>query len=330
MGGYFEFFDQKKFLQFSTIAANILMGSPESPEFSADSLAASPFLVSEAQLKNSLIELGKELTVRSIEILGKMPPDEVFFRQTPLLPERLEEYKEIYARIDGMRLNAIDPEDAFKLLDLALRYIPGKHKIIGMPLTLEELVLDARESFREKIVAERPDAVSFYDISQYIHSLPILDNILYGKPTTNHPRAQERIRKSIMQFLEEENLLGRIIEIGLHFVVGSKGERLSGGQKQKIAIARVLLKSPRILILDEATSALDNTSQQQIQDLLESRWKGKCTIITVAHRLDTVREYDRIAVMRAGKIVEIGPYEDLMSCGGILYELVHGTKSRVH
>ncbi len=330
LGGYFEFFDQKKFLQFSTIAANILMGSPESPEFGADSLAASPFLVSKAQLKNTLIELGKELTARSIEILGKMPPDEVFFRQTPLLPERLEEYKEISARTDEMRLNAIDPEDAFKLLDLALRYIPGKHKIIGMPLTLEELVLDARGSFREKIVAERPDAVSFYDISQYIHSLPILDNILYGKPTTNHPRAQERIRKSIMQFLEEENLLGRIIEIGLHFVVGSKGERLSGGQKQKIAIARVLLKSPRILILDEATSALDNTSQQQIQDLLESRWKGKCTIITVAHRLDTVREYDRIAVMRAGKIVEIGPYDDLMSCGGILYELVHGTKSRVH
>ena len=112
LGGYFEFFDRKKFLQFSTIAANILMGSPESPEFSADSLAASPFLVSKAQLKNTLIVLGKELTARSIEILGKMPPDEVFFRQTPLLPERLEEYKEISARIDGMRLNEIDPEDA--------------------------------------------------------------------------------------------------------------------------------------------------------------------------------------------------------------------------
>ena len=181
-------------------------------------------------------------------------------------------------------------------------------------------------------MAERPDAVSFYDISQYIHSLSILDNIIYGKPTANHPRAQERmrIRKSMIQFLEEEDLLGQIVEIGLHFVVGSKGERLSGGQKQKIAIARVLLKSPRILILDEATSALDNTSQQQIQDLLESRWKGKCTIITVAHRLDTVREFDRIAVMRAGKIVEIGTYDALMSYGGILYELVHGTKSYVH
>ena len=268
----------------------------------------------------------------SIEILGKMPPDEVFFRKTPLLPERLEEYKKISSRIDGKRLDAIDPEDIFKLLDVALRFVPGKHKMIGMPLILERRILSARESFREKIMAERPDALSFYDISEYIHSLSILDNVIYGKPTGNHPRAQERmkIRQSMVQFLEEENLLNQIVEIGLHFVVGSKGERLSGGQKQKIAIARVLLKSPRILILDEATSALDNASQQQIQDLLESRWKGKCTIITVAHRLDTVREFDRIAVMRAGKIVEIGTYDALMSYGGILYELVHGTKSYVH
>ena len=333
LGGYFEFFDQKKFLKFSTIASNILMGSPNSSEFSPGRLATGPFFsqfITEAQLKNLLIELGRNLTVSSIEILGKMPPDEVFFQQTPLLPERLEEYKEISERTEGMRLDAIDPEDAFKLLDVALRYIPGKHKIVGMPSILEGLVLNARESFREKIMAERPDAVSFYDISDYIHSLPILDNILYGRPTTNHPRAQERIRKSIMQFLEEENLLGRIIEIGLHFVVGSKGERISGGQKQKIAIARVLLKSPRILILDEATSALDNNSQQQIQDLLEYKWKGKCTIISVAHRLDTVREFDRIAVMRAGKIVEIGTYDELMTCGGILYELVNGSKPRVH
>src|SRR5208337_4230914 len=177
-----------------------------------------------------------------------------------------------------------------------------------------------------------PVAVSFYDISEYIHSLPILDNIIYGKPTANHPRAQERIRirESMVQFLEEENLLKQIVEIGLHFVVGSKGERLSGGQKQKLAIARVLLKSPRILILDEATSALDNASQQQIQNLLEACWKGECTIVSVAHRLDTVRGFDRIAVMRAGTIVEIGTYDELMAREGILYELVNGTRPRVH
>lgn len=332
--GYSEYFDQDKFLKFSTVAANILMGSPNDPEFSMDRLAASPFFnhfLAEAGLRNPLIELGKGLAVSLIDVLGKMPPNEAFFLHSPLLPGRLEEYRKVCARIDEMQPNEIDRKDALKLLDVALRYIPARTNMnIGMHPMLEELILKGRKSFRKKIMAERPGTISFYNILEYIHSLPLLDNILYGKLTTERPRARERISDSIAQFLEEENLLGRIVEIGLRFDVGSKGERLSGGQKQKLAIARVLLKSPRILILDEATSALDNASQQQIQDLLEGCWKGECTIVSVAHRLDTVRGFDRIAVMRAGTIAEIGTYDELMAREGILYELVNGTRPRVH
>jgi len=330
LAGYFEFFDEEKFLKFSTTAANILFGSPNLPEFYADQLVTNSYFqtfLAEAQLKKPLIELGRDLTVSAIEILGNMPPDEIFFRRSPLRPEKLDQYRELAARIKGVRLREINEEDCGLLLDLALRYIPGRHKMIGMPSVLESLILDGRDIFREKIEKENPGAVSFYHVSEYIHSLPILDNILFGRPKTDHPRAQERISQSIMQFLEEEDLLDRIIEIGLHFNVGSKGERLSGGQKQKLAIARVLLKHPRILILDEATSALDNASQQQIQDLLDTGWKGKSTIITVAHRLDTIRDYDRIAVMRGGKIMEMGTYDELMAKEGMLYGLIHGTKT---
>ncbi len=332
--GYSEYFDQDRFLKLSTVAANILMGSPNDPEFSMDRLAVSPFFnhfLAEAGLRDALIELGKDLAVSLIEVLGKMPPNEAFFQHSPLVPERLEEYREVCTRIYEMKPSEIDRQDALRLLDVALRYIPARmHMITGMHPMLEELILKGRKSFRQKIMAERPGAISFYSILEYIHSLPLLDNILFGKPTTDRPRARERISESIVQFLEEENLLGRIVEIGLRFDVGSKGERLSGGQKQKLAIARVLLKKPRILILDEATSALDNASQQQIQDLLETCWKGECTIVSVAHRLDTVRGFDRIAVMRAGAIAEIGTYNDLMAREGILYELVNGTRPRVH
>ena len=100
--------------------------------------------------------------------------------------------------------------------------------------------------------------------------------------------AQEKINQSIIHLLIEEDLLETIIEIGLKFQVGSKGDRLSGGQRQKLAIARVFLKAPTILIMDEATSALDNKSQARIQNLIETRWKGKNTLISVVHRLDWV------------------------------------------
>ncbi|MBW2436649.1 MAG: ATP-binding cassette domain-containing protein, partial [Deltaproteobacteria bacterium] len=143
-----------------------------------------------------------------------------------------------------------------------------------------------------------------------------------GKTKTANPQAQEKINQSIIQLLIEEDLLETIIEIGMLYQVGAKGDKLSGGQQQKLAIARVFLKHPKILIMDEATSALDNKSQARIQNLLETRWKEKNTVISVVHRLDTIKNYDRVAVMKAGKILEIGTYDELMARKGMLYELV--------
>ena len=97
---------------------------------------------------------------------------------------------------------------------------------------------------------------------------------------------------------------------------------LSGGQRQKLAIARAFLKNPRILIMDEATSALDNKSQARILNLLETRWKKKSTLISVVHRLDTIQNFDKVGVMKAGKILELDTYNNLMNQKGALYELV--------
>jgi ABC-type multidrug transport system fused ATPase/permease subunit len=110
----------------------------------------------------------------------------------------------------------------------------------------------------------------------------------------------------------------------MEFQAGSKGDKLSGGQRQKLAIARAMLKAPNMLIMDEATSALDNKSQARIQNLLDTRWKGKSTLIAVVHRLDIIKNYDKVAVMKAGKIGEFGTYDELIAKKGMLYELEHG------
>ena len=119
-------------------------------------------------------------------------------------------------------------------------------------------------------------------------------------------------------------MLEAVVSLGMQFEVGGRGERLSGGQRQKLAIARALLKHSRLLILDEATSALDNKSQARIQHLLSYRLRGKATVVAVVHRLDTLKGYDRIAVMKSGQIRESGGYEELMSAKGLLFSLVRG------
>jgi ABC-type multidrug transport system fused ATPase/permease subunit len=194
--------------------------------------------------------------------------------------------------------------------------------MVGLGEDLQKLLLEKRARFRASISRDLPDAFTFYSQNDYIYSQTILNNIFFGKTKTSSTETQETITQNIVQLLIEKDLLETIVDIGMHYNVGSKGDNLSGGQRQKLAIARVFLKAPRVLIMDEATSALDNKSQARIQNLLETRWKRKSTLIAVAHRLDTIRKFDKIAVMKAGKIIEMGGYDELIARKGALYELV--------
>jgi ABC-type multidrug transport system fused ATPase/permease subunit len=109
---------------------------------------------------------------------------------------------------------------------------------------------------------------------------------------------------------------------GLDTEIGERGASLSGGQRQRLAIARAIIRDPKILILDEATSALDTESELLIQDAISKLRKDRTTFI-VAHRLSTVRDADRIAVMENGRIVEIGTHNQLIEQSGRYKELVN-------
>ena len=111
----------------------------------------------------------------------------------------------------------------------------------------------------------------------------------------------------------------RDMPMGMHTVLSEGNGGISGGQKQRLMIARAIAPKPKLLFLDEATSALDNITQKQVSDSLN---RMKCTRIVIAHRLSTIRECDRILVLDKGKIIEDGNYEELVSQNGFFAELV--------
>ena len=325
LSDYVEFFDENQYLFYSSVAENLIFGTPNKNEFLDANLCNNQYFLDflkQADLTRPLLSLGSELARQTVDILGNLPPDAVFFEQSPISPEELDEFKILVERLKRKKLHELSAENHEKLLQLAMRFVPGIHKMVALPAILENLILEGRAMFRQKISEDSPEAITFYDVSEYIYSQTILNNIFFGKTKTSNPQAQEKINQSIIQLLIEEDLLETIIEIGMHYQVGTKGDKLSGGQQQKLAIARIFLKHPRVLIMDEATSALDNKSQARIQNLLETRWKKKSTVISVVHRLDTIKNYDHVAVMKAGKILEIGTYDELMARKGMLYELV--------
>ncbi len=323
---YVEFFDESRYLHYSSIMVNIAFGAPNREDYRVDTLAGAKWFqgfLKENGLRDMLLELGREIAHRTVSLLRDMPEDPFFFRYSPILPEEFEYYAELVKKTEKAERYRLSGKEEEKVLLLALRFIPARHKMAMLAPQLEEAVFSSRSRFMKRMSGEDPEAYTFYRKTEYLYNQTILDNLIFGRSKTGQPEAMEEVQNRVMELIVQENLLDDIMEIGLQFQVGSKGDRLSGGQRQKVALARTLLKNPCILILDEATASLDNASHARIQNLLGTEMRGKCTLISIVHRLDTVQAYDRIAVMRAGKIVEIGSYDELIARKGLFHELVN-------
>ena len=162
---------------------------------------------------------------------------------------------------------------------------------------------------RDLTLASLAGAIGYVTQESYLFHATIRENLLYGRPDATE---EEMIDAARAAFIHD-----RIVEFGAGYdtVVGERGYRLSGGEKQRLAIARVLLHDPRILVLDEATSALDTTSERMVQQALVPLMRGRTTL-AIAHRLSTIISADVIYVIDRGQVVEHGRHAELLAAGG--------------
>jgi len=190
------------------------------------------------------------------------------------------------------------------LLDLILRfYDPQKGRILIDDYDIREVTLS---SLRRQIGIVTQETVLFNDT--------LRANIAYGKPDATIEEIEEAaLKANAYDFIKK-------FPLGFDTVIGERGATLSGGEKQRIAIARAILKNPPLLLLDEATSQLDSESERIVQEALEKLMFGR-TVIIVAHRLSTVRDCQRIVVLDKGRIVEEGSHKELIEKNGLYKKL---------
>ncbi len=211
-----------------------------------------------------------------------------------------------FAAEPGTLTALVGPSGAGKTTISAL--IPRLYDVTGGSIEIDgHDIRDVElESLRDSIGVVMQDAHLFHET--------IAENLRYAKEGATAEEMEVACKSAQIWNLIQS------LPLGLETMVGERGHRLSGGEKQRLAIARLLLKSPAVVILDEATAHLDSENESLVQDALKEALKGRTSIV-IAHRLSTVMDADQILVISEGTIVERGRHEDLINQGGLYSEL---------
>ena len=320
-----ETFDQDRYNENATLGENLLFGTPVGPAFDMDRLAENAYVLEILEregLIEDLLDAGQRIASTMVELFADLPAGHPFFEQFSFISsEDLPEFQALLARIGREGREALRPEDRTLLLSLPFKISPARHRLGIIDDALRARILGARRAFAENLPERFAGAVEFFDVTRFNAAASLQDNILFGKLSFGQARGADRVGEIIAEVIDSLDLRAAVMEIGLGFHAGIGGGRLSVAQRQKIGIARAILKRPDILVLNEATAGLDGGSQAVILAALKTEFAGR-GLIWAVHRPSMARSFDRAIVMRSGRVLEQGPVDELDRDGTALHDLI--------
>lgn len=324
--GLIETFDREKYNLNATMGENLLFGNVVGDVFDMEQLGANPYVIEvldKVGLTDKIVEAGYAGASTMAEIFADVPPDHELFQQFAFISaEELVEFQALLTRVDRDKLAEARAEDRERLISLPFKLVVSRHRLGLIDEEMQAKILEARTVFIDDLPDELASSLEFFDAEKYNSASNLQDNILFGKVAYGVPRAAERIGELISDVIKSLGLYDTVAEVGMTYDVGIAGSRLSGAQRQKLGIARCLVKRPDVLILFEATGALDSSSQATIMENILSEFEGR-TVIWVLHRADLARAFDHVLVTENGAVVEQGEVASLDRDGTLFMELVN-------
>ena len=315
ISNFVESFDKEVFNSNASVAENLLFGTPKGDSFNSENIGTNAYVVEILErvgLKDEFIRIGRDVASTMVELFADLPSDHEYFSQYSFISsEDLPEFQTLLARSERLGLENMSTEDSNQFLSLPFKIIPARHRLDLITDDIQKRILEARKLFAEQIGDELRDEIEFFEAGHYNRSSSIQDNILFGKIALDKANAIEEVNHLVTEIIDQENLRPVIINAGLNSQAGLAGSRLSQGQRQKLSIARALLRRPDHLILNEATSSLDSGSQTIVMSNLLSEMKGR-NITWALQRASLAENFDRVLVLSGGQVVEDGSFQDLV------------------
>ena len=320
-----EGFDSERYNQNATLGENLLFGTPVGSSFDMDRLAENEYVISildNQGLTNRMLEAGLQIASTMAEVFAGLSAGHPFFEQFSFISsEDLPEFQSIVTRVNRDGMDAIRPEERTMLLSLPFKISPSRHRLGVIDGALQEQVLAARHAFSENLPEELRAAIEFFDKDSYNSAGSLQDNILFGKLAYGQAGGAERVGEIVSAIIADLGLRNIVMEVGLDFHAGIGGGRLSSAQRQKLGIARAVLKRPDVLILNEATGSLDGATQTALLSNLRAEMNGR-GVVWALNRAAMAEGFDKILVMKSGRVAEQGSWDELNREGSEFYELL--------
>lgn len=312
--GLVESFDRGSYNRNMSVAENILFGTPVGPAFAPDHIAENDYVLSvleQVGLTRRFIETGVKAARIMVELFqGLRGGHEFFERFSFISADDLPEVEAALRRLDAGGRTAMSESDRALFMAVPFKLIPERHRLDLCTPELQVRLLDARRIFAADLPRHYQGAVAFFAAEEYNPPASVLDNILFGKLAYGRPRAGERIAALIGEVVDALGLRRTLIDLGLDFEIGIGGARLLPAQRQRLSLARALLKQPDLMIIDQATAALDPLSRSAVMRGVVSACHGRGLVWVLAD-IAEADGFDRVIVMANGRIIEQRTFNDV-------------------
>ena len=266
--------------------------------------------------------MGVSVAETMVELFADLPADHEFFEQFSFISaDDLPVFQPLVARARTEGLDSVKDEDRRRFMALPFKLIPSRHRLGLIDEAMQDQLVAARRVFAKELPDTLIGAVEFFDRQRYNKSASLQDNLLFGKVRYGQASAMDSVQHLIEEAVDNIGLRRLVIAVGLDHPVGVAGGRLSSVQRQKLALARALLRRPDVLILNEATGSLDTISQAVVHEGLRGLFAGK-GLFWAPHHPSLARDLDEVVVLKDGRVAGRGSYDELAGQGGDIGQML--------